>query len=364
MSRSSTDLFSRSTTSSSTATSSRSTATAAQSGPQRPAFQSPMRMLRIIFTSSTPHSLFTMRASAPIVLTSTNRTKNATNSILQRSSAHSSAQHQADRPTCTPTNLPVTYELRDIKFDDDSTLTTAWIRHKLDSRTIEYAFIGLKSSRSAYTCVHNLTDRIYELRDIMFDQDLTSTSERIRLKGDPYIIQDSGTSTSSFTPSVEAFHMPKEHSKAMVQDNPYEDTPPSGPVNRSVSTGDYPPILLLRAAPYLVPPRSSTRLRKASICNDKACSKRPLTAADPSRICIQHRQIQWAILMHINMLTSPHLVWISSDHHAAAKSVFLLSESKENTFVKSTADFSRPDTKVWRLNKLLYGLKSPKTPWR
>jgi hypothetical protein len=63
-------------------------------------------------------------------------------------------------------------------------------------------------------------------------------------------------------------------------------------------------------------------------------SKRSLIAADPSRIRIHHYRIQWAILMHINMLTSPHSTLISSDHHAAVKSSFLLGELKEIAFDK------------------------------
>jgi hypothetical protein len=84
--------------------------------------------------------------------------------------------------------------------------------------------------------------------------------------------------------------------------------------------------------------------------------KRSLIAADPSHIRMHHR-IQWAILMHINMLTLPHSIWISSNHHTAVELAFLLGELKDNTFDEPPAGFDCPGIKFQHLNKLPHALR-------
>jgi hypothetical protein len=74
------------------------------------------------------------------------------------------------------------YGSRDVKFNGDSTSTPVRIRHQLDPATIEFAFIGLESIKSASICIRNLTDRFYESRDDKSDDNYASTPESIRLK--------------------------------------------------------------------------------------------------------------------------------------------------------------------------------------
>jgi hypothetical protein len=204
------------------------------------------------------------------------------------------------------------------------------------------------------------TNRFHDLRNANIDKDSTSTSARIRFKSDPYILQRSKTSTPLFTASVEAFHMPKEPLKATVKDTPYEDYPPSEPGCRNASTKESTHTSLSQAAPSLMSSQRSTWPCKTSIFNGNSRFETNLYSCIPQAIHLHHCWIQWAI----STATLPHLIRILSDCHVVVKSTFLLGELKETTFDKPPTSFNQPDIKFWWLNKLPYGLKQAKMPWR
>jgi hypothetical protein len=171
--------------------------------------------------------------------------------------------HQLD-----PETIDRFYELRNDESDDDSASTPEWTRYKPEPKTIGRTFICLVLNRPIYGCIHHPTGRICEPRNSISDEDLTSTSERIHLKSDSYILQDPKIPASSFTLSVEAFHMPKEHLKTMFKDNPHDDYPPSNPSRRSTHTGERTHISSSQAALSLTSSRRSTRPLNTSICDD------------------------------------------------------------------------------------------------
>jgi hypothetical protein len=142
--------------------------------------------------------------------------------------------------------------------------------HQLDPKPIECALFDPPSSRLDYRCAGNLTDRFYELRDDKSDDDYASTPELIRLETDLHIFGVSETSLPSFTPSVEAFHMPKEPPKAASEDTPSEDNRPSDPGHRNTNTEDNTHMSSSEAAQSLASSRRSTRLRKTPIFGDHA----------------------------------------------------------------------------------------------
>jgi hypothetical protein len=192
------------------------------------------------------------------------------------------------------------------------------------------------------------------------NEDSASTSARICFKSDPYILQRSKTSTPSFTASIEAFHMPKEPSKVTVKDTPYEDYPPSEPGRRNASTKESTHTSLSQAAPSLMSSQHSMQPCKTLICNGDSCFETNLYSCIPQAIHLHHCRIQWAI----STATLPHLICILSDCHVVVKSTVLLGELKETTFDEPPTSFNQPDIKFQWLNKLPYGLKQAKMPWR
>jgi hypothetical protein len=131
------------------------------------------------------------------------------------------------------------------------------------------------------------TNCFHNLRNANIDEDSVSTLARIHFKSDSYILQRSKTSTPLFTASIEAFHMPKEPSKATVKDTPYEDYPPleSGHCNASTKKSTH--TSLSQAAPSLISSQRSTRPCKTSICNGNSCSKTNLYSHVPQAIHLQ-----------------------------------------------------------------------------
>jgi hypothetical protein len=75
---------------------------------------------------------------------------------------------------------------------------------------------------------------------------------------------------------------------------------------------------------------------------------------------MHHHRIQWATFMHINMLMSPCLIWVSSDRHTAVKLAFLHGELMKNTFVKPLQAPAAPKPSFRHLNKMLGVLRLAK----
>jgi hypothetical protein len=111
------------------------------------------------------------------------------------------------------------------------------------------------------------TNCFHDSRDANFDKDSASTSERIRFKSDPCILQRPKTSSPSFTASVQVFHMLKKPSNATVKEPPYEDYPPSESGHHSGNTMEDTLISSSQATPSLMSSRHLTRPCKAPICD-------------------------------------------------------------------------------------------------
>jgi hypothetical protein len=143
---------------------------------------------------------------------------------------------------------------------------------------------------SAYMHAENPINRVHESCDTTSDEDSTSTPKRIRLKTDPYILQDFKTFAPSFTASVAAFQTPKEPPKAAVEDTPSEDIYPSDSVRRSTRTGESTHTSSSQAAPSFTSSLHSMRPRNALICDDNphletishSCRSEPHPHAPPS----------------------------------------------------------------------------------
>jgi hypothetical protein len=226
--------------------------------------------------------------------------------------------------------------------------------HQLNPAAIECTLFGLASIQSASTCVPNLTNRVYKLRDtiITFSKDFTSTPEWICLKTNSFILQDFKTFMPWLTASNKAFHMPKDPSKATVEDPPYKDYPPSEPGHRSTHTGESTHISSSQAAPSLMSSWRLTWPHMTPICDDDARVK----TCSYGRRSMHNPWIQWAALIP----TLPYMIWILSDCHIVVKWTFFHGELKDNTFVRFPTDFSHPDNKVLHLDKVLHGLNLAK----
>jgi hypothetical protein len=204
------------------------------------------------------------------------------------------------------------------------------------------------------------TNCFHNSRNANIKEDSASMSAWIHFKSNPYILQRSKTSTPLFIASVEAFHMPKEPSKATVKDTPYEDYPPLEPGRHNASTEESTHTSLSQAAPSLMSSQCLTWPCKTSICNGNSCSETNLYSHIPQVIHLHHRWIQWAI----STATLPRLICILSNCHVVVELTFLLGELKETTFDGPPTSFNQPDIKFRWLNKLPYGLKQAKMPQR